>query len=115
MSGGIHDELSLDGAHAVLLVLRVQLVAGDHQRVHVGDAAARRQDAVPLLLSQSELSIVSGSPPITAHLEADDLPHLLEDLVLHEDEDWRDLVGEHVGVGGGSEPLPRQGGHVQTT
>merc|ERR1712079_895947 len=51
--------------------------------------------------------------PIRGHLEADDLPHLLEDLVLHEDEDWRDLVGEHVGVGGGGEPLTRQGGDVQ--
>ena len=110
---GVHHELPLDGPHAVLLVLREELVARDHQRVHVGDAAARRQDAVPLLLSQSELSIVPGSPPITAHLEADDLPHLLEDLVLHEDEDWRDLVGEHVGVGGGGEPLPSQRGHVQ--
>ena len=49
MSGGIHDELSLDGAHAVLLVLRVQLVAGDHQRVHVRDGAARRQDGVARL------------------------------------------------------------------
>ena len=49
MSGGIHDELPLDGAHAVLLVLRVQLVAGDHQRVHVRDGPARRQDGVARL------------------------------------------------------------------
>ena len=33
VSGGVHDELPLDGAHAVLLVLRVQLVAGDHEGV----------------------------------------------------------------------------------
>ena len=112
MLAGVHHELPLDGPHAVLLVLREELVPRDHQRVHVGDAAARRQDAVPILLSQSEVSIVPDSPPITVHLEADDLPHLLEDLVLHEDEDWRDLVGEHVGVGGGGEPLTRQGGHV---
>ena len=93
---GVHHELALDGPHAVLLVLGEQLVAGDHQGVHVADAPARGEDAV-------------------ASLEPDDLPHLLEDLVLHQDEDGGDLVGEHVGVSGGSEPLPRQGGHVQTT
>ena len=96
MLAGVHHELSLDGSHAVLLVLGEQLVAGDHEGVHVADAAPRGQDAVPLL-------------------ETDDLPHLLEDLVLHQDEDGGDLVGEHVGVGGGGEPLPRQGGHVQPT
>ena len=39
-------------------------------------------------------------------LESDNLPHLSEDFVLHENEDGGDLVGEHVGVGGGREPLP---------
>ena len=72
------------------------LVPGDHEGVHVGDAAPWGQDAVPAL-------------------EADDLPHLLEALVLHQDEDRGDLVGEHVSVGGGGEPLAGQGGHVQAT
>ena len=49
-----------------------------------------------------------------ASLESDDLAHARQALVLHEDEDGGDLVGEHVGVGGGSEPFPRQGGHIQT-
>ena len=96
MLAGVHHELALDGPHAVLLVLGEDLVAGDHERVHVADAAARAKDAVALLIP-------------------DDLPHLLEDLVLHQDEDGGDLVGEHVGVSGGSEPLSRQGGHIQST
>ena len=94
VSGGIHDELPLDGAHAVLLVLRVQLVAGDHERVHVGDGAAGGQDAV-------------------ARLEADDLAHARQTLVLHQDEDRRDLVGEHVCVGRRRQPLARQRHDVQ--
>ena len=84
---GVHHQLALDGPHPVLLVLGEQLVPGHHQGVHVGDAATRRQDAV-------------------SALEADNLPHLLEDLVLHQDEDRGDLVGEHVGVGRGRQPLP---------
>ena len=94
MSGGVHDELPLDGAHAVLLVLRVQLVAGDHEGVHVVDGAAGGEDAV-------------------ARLEADDLAHLGEALVLHQDEDGCDLVGEHVGVGRRRQPLPGQRDYVQ--
>jgi hypothetical protein len=39
MFGGVHDELALDGSHTVQLVLREQLVTGDHQGVHVGDGA----------------------------------------------------------------------------
>ncbi len=40
MLGGVHDELALDGPHSVLLVLREQVVPGDHEGVHVGDGAA---------------------------------------------------------------------------
>ena len=96
MLAGVHHELALDGPHAVLLVLGEQLVPGDHQGVHVADAAPGGEDAVSLL-------------------ESDDLPHLLEHLMLHQDEDRRDLVSEHVGVGRGCEPLPRQGGDIQST
>ena len=91
---GVHHQLALDGSHPVLLVLGEQLVPGHHQGVHVGDAATWRQDAVPALV-------------------ADDLSHLLENLVLHQYEDWGNLVSEHVGVGGGREPLAGQGGDVQ--
>ena len=91
---GVHHQLPLDGPHPVLLVLREQLVPGHHQGVHVGDAAPRGQDAVTTL-------------------ETDDLPHLLQNLMLHQDEDRGDLVCEHVGVGGGREPLACQGGDVQ--
>ena len=91
---GVHHQLALDGSHPVLLVLGEELVPGHHQGVHVGDAASRGKDAV-------------------AALVADDLSHLLEDLVLHQYEDRGDLVGEHVGVGGGGEPLPGEGGDVQ--
>ena len=47
----VHDELPLDGPHAVLFVLGEQLVAGNHQGVHVGDAASRGQYAVPFVES----------------------------------------------------------------
>ena len=40
MLGGVHDELAFDGSHAVLLVLREEVVPGDHQGVHVRDGAA---------------------------------------------------------------------------
>jgi hypothetical protein len=46
---GVHDELSLDGPHAVLLVLWEELVACNHEGVHVGDGSAGCQDAVPAL------------------------------------------------------------------
>ena len=61
MLAGVHDELTLDGPHAVLLVLGEELVAGDHEGVHVGDGAARGQDAVTTL------------PP-------DNLPHFLDHI-----------------------------------
>ena len=34
--------------------------------------------------------------------------------MLHHDEDRGDLVGEHVGVGSGRQPLPRHAEDVQT-
>ncbi len=43
MSRSVHDELALNGPHAVLLMLWVQLVPGDHQGIHVGDGAAGGQ------------------------------------------------------------------------
>ena len=45
---------------------------------------------------------------------ADDLPHLEQHLVLHHDEHRRDLVGEHVGVSGGGQPLASHAHNVQT-
>ena len=44
----------------------------------------------------------------------DDFAHFLETLVLHQDEDGGNLVGEHVGVGGGGQPLTGHGHHVET-
>lgn len=46
-------------------------------------------------------------------MEADDLPHLLHDDGLHEDEDGSDLVSKHVSVGRRSEPLTRHRDQVQ--
>ena len=54
----------------------------------------------------------TGSEDAVAALIADDLAHLLEDDVFHEDEDGRDLVGEHVGVGRGRQPLAGHRHHV---
>ena len=93
---GVHHQLTLDSSHPELLVLRKQFVASNHQSVHVADAAPGTQDAVPVP-------------------EPDDLPHLLQHLVLHQDEDRGDLVGKHVGVGGSSEPLSSKRCHIQTT
>ena len=59
MLTGVHDELTLDGPHPVLLVLGEQLVAGNHEGVHVGDGAPWGEDTVP------------AAPP-------DDFPHFLE-------------------------------------
>ena len=42
----------------------------------------------------------------------DNFPHLFQGHVLHEDEDGRDLVGEHVGVGRGRQPLAGHGNDV---
>ena len=46
--------------------------------------------------------------------ESDDLPHLGKGGVLHQDEDGRDLVGEHVGVARGGQVLAGKGDDVQT-
>jgi hypothetical protein len=70
---GIHDELSLDGPHAVLLVLWEELVPGNHEGVHVGDGAAGRQDAVPALPTDD-----------LAHFLYNNLHSLLELLYLLE-------------------------------
>ena len=94
MSRRVHDELPLDGPHPVLLVLRVQLVSGDHEGVHVVDGTAGGEDAVP-------------------GLESDQLPHLGQALVFHQDEDGCDLVGEHVGVCRRRQPFSGQGDDVQ--
>ena len=58
----VGHELLLDCLHSELLVLREPLVPSDDERVHVGDGAARRQDAVALV-------------------ETDDLAHLDQDLL----------------------------------
>jgi len=93
---GVHDQLSFDGPHPVLLVLWIEFVPRDHECVHVGHAAPRGKDRVAV-----------GEP--------NDLAHLLQTLVLHEDEHRRDLVGEHVSIGSCSQPFPCQGSHVQPT
>ena len=79
MLRGEHDQLALEAPHAARLVLWKHLVAGHNHRVEVRDGPAGRQDGV-------------------AVGEADYVAHLLEDEVLHQDEDGRDLVGEPVGA-----------------
>ena len=44
-----------------------------------------------------------------------DFPHLLENFVLHKDEDRCNLIGEHVGVCCCCQPFSSQGGHIKTT
>ena len=46
MPRGVHNELPLDGPHAVLLVLRIELVACDHQGIHVADGTACKRTSV---------------------------------------------------------------------
>ena len=95
MFAGVTNEWRLQAQHPPLLVFRAVCVPGYDQGVHVGDAAPRGQDAVPL------------TPP-------NNLPHLQQHVVLHHDEHGGDLVGEHVGVGRGREPLPRHGHDIQS-
>ena len=44
-----------------------------------------------------------------------DFPHLLENFMLHKDEDRCNLIGEHVGVCCCCQPFSSQGGHIKTT
>jgi len=44
MLAGVHDQLAFDRAHPILLVLWVELMPGDHESIHVGDAPAWRKD-----------------------------------------------------------------------
>ena len=63
-------------------------MSGGEESVEVADGAAGCEDRVP-----------------GAVRPADDLAHLLQHDVLHEDEDRSYLVGEHVRVGGSCQPL----------
>ena len=94
MFAGVEDWPLVQPHHACLLVAGEVLVTGDDEGVHVADAPPGSQDAVAL------------GP-------ADDLPHLEQHLVLHHDEHGGDLVSEHVGIGGGRQPLARHAHDVQ--
>ena len=64
----------------------------------------------------SECSTVAANCNTATQIEMRDRTAELfpgEALVLHEDEDGRDLVGEHVGVGRGRQPLAGQRHDVQ--
>lgn len=85
---GEHDQLPRQALRAVLLVVGEHPVAGGEERVQVGDGAAGRQDRV-------------------AAVPSDDLAHLRQHDVLHQDEHRRDFVREHVGVRRRRQPLAR--------
>ena len=107
---GVHHQLTLDGPHSKLLVLREQLVSGNHESIHIGNAATWCQNAVSILESENIKSRILLE--ISCNIP-NNLSHLLEDLMLHEDEDRCNLIGEHVGVGRGGEPFSCQRGHIQ--
>lgn len=69
-------------------------MAGNHQSVHVVDGTARGEDRI-------------------AFLEPDDVPHLTQAFMLHQDEHRGNLIREHVGVGGGGEPFTGHGHDIQ--
>ena len=96
MSRSVHDQLPLNGSHAMLLMLRVHLMPGNHQGVHVGDGAAGGQDGVAV-----------GEP--------DDFPHFCQDGMLHKDENGSDFVRKHVGVGSCRQPFSGHGDNVKTS
>ena len=96
MSRSVHDQLPLNGSHAMLLMLRVHLMPGNHQGVHVGDGAAGGQDGVAV-----------GEP--------DDFPHFCQDGMLHKNEDRSDFVRKHVGVGSCRQPFSGHGDNVKTS
>jgi hypothetical protein len=96
--GGEHDELAANGRESAFLVLGEHFVPRREEGVEVADGASGCEDRV--------------AGPVRP---ADDLPHLLQDHVLHEDEDRGDLVGEHVRVGGRGQPLAGHRDEVEAT
>ena len=95
MSTGVEDWSVTQSDHSSLLVTREVFVSGNDEGIHVADAASRSQDAVSLT-------------------PANDVSHLEQHLVLHHDEHRSYLIGEHVGIGCGGQPLPRHAHNVQT-
>lgn len=96
LARGEHDQLTRQCSCPVLLELGEHLMASSEERVQVGDGSTGGQNGI------------SSSP-------ADNLSHLGQDNVLHEDEDRGNLVGEHVGVGRGGQPLPGHRDDVQSS
>lgn len=80
----------------MLLVLGEHLVSRGEEGVEVADRATRGEDRIAVAVRP-----------------ADDLPHLLQDDVLHEYEDRSDFVGEHVRVGRCGQPLAGHRHYVQ--
>lgn len=93
--GREHDQLAGQALGSVLLVLGEHAMACGQERVQIGDGAARCEDRV-------------------AAIPADDFAHLAEHNALHQNEDGRNFVGEHVGVGCCGQPFAGHGDHIQT-
>lgn len=60
-----------------------------------------------------QMFIFTWSQDRVPALPADHVTHLLQNNILHQNEDRSDLVREHVGVGGCCQPLAGQGDDVQ--
>jgi len=91
-----HAQVAGQSAWSVLLVVGEFFVASSQEGIQVGNGTAWSQNRV-------------------AAMEADDVTHLGQDDVLHENKDWRDFVREHVGVGSGSQPFASHRHDVQAT
>lgn len=78
--GRKHDQFAGQAFGSVLLVFREHAMACGQERVQIGNGTARCQDR------------------ITA-IPANDFAHFAEHNVLHQKEDGRNFIGEHIGVG----------------
>lgn len=92
---GEHHQCAGQSHRAVLLVVREHLVTSCQEGIQIGDGTSGCQNGI-------------------ATRPANDLTHLGQHHILHENENWRNLVGEHVGVRSGRQPLTSHGDQVQT-
>ena len=96
MLGSVHDELALNGPHTMRLVLGIQLMPGNHQSIHVGDGSSGSQNGI-------------------SAFKPDDLSHLPQAFMFHQNKNRGNLVRKHVGIGRGRQPFASHGHDVQTS
>lgn len=90
-----HCQISGQSTWAMFFVAWEHFMASGQEGIQVGDGTSGSQDGVTAAVS-------------------DDLAHLRQNNVLHQDEDRGDFIREHVGVGGCSQPFTSHRHDIQT-